>query len=143
MSGVAEAAMIWKLKSVNAISALVGARIYPRISPQESGKTPYIIIDRPPGQQNPQTSQGPAQLIITPLTIYCIGATYQESRNVGALIKPAINPNGFTGSVQWNGTWIDHCTVSQTYEASAPPAVADEVGYPIEAVDCVLFHFDC
>lgn len=143
MSAIAENALIWKLKSVNELRQFVNGRIFPRVAPEGSNKTPYIIIDRPPGQENPQLARGPSDLIKTPMTIYCVGKDYLESRTVGRLIKPAINPPNVTGSVQWNGTWIDHCVVTQTYEASAPPQVADEIGYPIEAIDCVLFHLDC
>ena len=146
VSGIPEAAIVWKLKSVNAITALVGTRIYPRIAP-EGSLYPFIVVDRPPGQSNPQTASGPASLIITPMTIYCVAnekaGGYEKSRAVGRLIKPALNPTGVTGSVIWNGTIIDHCTVSQTYEASAPPQLADEVGWPSEAVDIELFHLDC
>ena len=143
MSAIAENALIWKLKSVNAINTAVGGRIYPRIAPEGSSKTPYIIIDRPPGQVISQLSNGPASLIKTPMTILCIGATYLESRTIGRLIPAAINPTGVTGSVQWNSTWVDHCTCSQTYEADAPPQMADEIGWPIEAIDVMLFHLDC
>lgn len=146
MSGIPEAAVIWKLKSVNAINSLVNGNIFPRIAKQGT-KPPYIIIDRPPGQMNAQMANGPSQLVKTPLTIFCVGLAesggYTQSRAIARLIPPQLNPNGVTGSVQWNGTWIDHCTVSQTYEASQPPNVGDELGYPIEAIDIVLFHFEC
>lgn len=145
MSGIPEAALCWKLKSVNAINNAATGGIYPRIAPEKKAP-PYIIVDRPPGQERPQLASGPAQLIKTPMTIYCVGSQlggYLESRAIARLIPPQINPSGVTGSVQWNGTWIDHCTCSQTYEASAPPNVADEIGYPIEAIDIVLFHFEC
>jgi hypothetical protein len=139
VSGVAESALVWKLKSANTNA---GTRVYPRIAPQESNKYPYIIIDRPPGQENPQTAQGPASVIRTPLTVYCVGETYQQSRDLAAQIKPAINPSGFTSSVKWNNIWIDHCTVSSTYDASGSPIFGDEVGFPIEAVECVLFYLE-
>lgn len=142
MSGIPEAAIIWKLKSVNAINSAVNGQIFPRIAP-EKAPYPYIIVDRPPGQSNPQTSTGPAQLVKTPITIYVVGQTYSQSRSIARLLPSQLNPNGFTGSVQWNGTWIDHCTVNQTYEASGPPQVADEIGYPIEAIDITVFHFEC
>lgn len=142
MSAIPENALIWKLKSVNAISALVAARIFPRVAP-EGSKTPYIVVDRPPGQENPQLLAGPSSLLKTPMVIYCVGATYKESRDLARLIKPAINPSSVTSSVQWNGTWVDHCIVGQTYEASEPPKMGDEIGYPIEAVDVVMWHLDC
>lgn len=144
MSGIPEAAVAWKLKSANTNA---GTRVYPRMAPEVGNKTPYIIIDRPPGQQIQQTLSGPAQLIVTPLTIMCVcdeaGGGYIASRALGRQVQAALNSSGATGSVQWNGTWIDHCIVTQTYEASAPPQLGDEVGWPIEAVDIVLYHLNC
>lgn len=143
VSGIPENALIWKLKSVNAINTAVSGNIFPRSRPETSTATKYIIVDRPPGQLNPQLANGPQTLIKTPLTIYCWAPTYEASRAIARLIKPAINPSGVTGSVQWNGTSVDHCIVGQTYEASAPPAEGDEIGRPCEAIDIVLYHLDC
>lgn len=144
MSGIAEAAVVWKLKSANTNA---GTRAFPRIAPEGSNKTPYLIVDRPPGQQNPQISTGPSFLKITPMTVYCVcdekSGGYIASRALGRQVEAALNPSNVTGSVQWNGTWIDHCVVTQTYEASAPPQLADEVGWPIEAIDIVLYHLNC
>jgi hypothetical protein len=145
VSAIPENAIIWKLKSINAITAIVGTRIFPRMAKQGTLR-PYIIVDRTPGQVIPQFSSGPSQLNKTPLTIYCIGSQtggYKESRDIGRLVQSSINPAGVTGSVQWNGTWIDHCWVIQTYDSSSPPVEGDEVGFPIEAIDCLLFHLNC
>ena len=51
MSGVAEAAVIAKLKSVAGVTALVAQRVFPHIAPQETAK-PYLIVMRPEGQSN-------------------------------------------------------------------------------------------
>lgn len=143
VSGIPEKALIWKLKSVNAINSAVSGNIFPRNKPEKSTASKYLIVDRTPGQTNPQLANGPSSLIKTPMTIYCYAPDYDTSRVIARLIKPAINPASVTGSVQWNGTWIDHVTVVQTYEASEPPRAGDEVGYPCEAIDIVMHHFDC
>lgn len=148
MSAIAEAAIIWKLKSVNAVSNAATGGIYPRIAP-EGTIAPYIIVDRTPGQIRSQTARGPGALHNTPMTIFCVGKSdatgggYKQSRDLCRLVEAAINPSGVTGSVSWNGTSVDHCSVLQTYDASVDPKTADEVGYPVEALDCVLFHLNC
>lgn len=143
MSAIAENALIWKLKSVNTITAITSTRIYPRMAPESSTKTPYIVIDRPPGQEITQTISGPSTLTKTPMVIYCIGVSYKESRDLARVVQTAISATGVTGSVQWNSTWVDHLIVSQTYEASEPPKLADEIGYPIEAIDVMMWHMNC
>lgn len=114
---IAAGAVVWKLKSVNAITAIVGQRIYPGRAPQNT-PLPYIVVDRPPGQQNlGQTSQGSGKFRKSPVVVYCFadkdsgGITQAET--IRALVEPALAPSsGVVGTVTWNSISIDHVTVN-------------------------------
>ena len=145
---IAAAAVVWKLKSVNAITAIVGTRIYPCRAPQ-GATLPYLIVDRPPGQQNlALTSQGSGSLRRTPIAVYCFAdkdtGGVKQAGDLMALVDPAIAPtSGVTGSVQWNGTWIDHCTVNDTYAHIEAPVQAEEVGWRSMVGAFDVWHLNC
>lgn len=145
---IAVSAVVWKLKSVNAITAIVSTRIYPGRAPQGAA-LPYIIVDNPPGQQNiGQTGQGSGNLRKTPLMVMCFSdkdtGGLKQAGEISALVEVALAPvSGVTGSVQWNGTWIDHTTLGESYQHIEDPQEGDEVGWRSMAVPVTVFHMNC
>jgi hypothetical protein len=139
MSAVAESAVIWKLKQSSAVTAIVGDRIYPRISAQGATK-PYLIVMRPPGQQTGHTNNSQIPVARTPLIVACVGSTYEESRACSDPVSAALDPNGWTGSQFWNSTEVASCMQGETFDHSGIPELADEIGFPIEFITFELEH---
>jgi len=136
--------VVWKLKSVNAIKAIVSDRIYARRAPQAAAR-PYVVIDNPPGQeQQGRTSRGQGAFRKTPVVVYCVGSDtggVNESFTVAKLVDKALSPqDGVTGTVTWSGLSVDHCVTRDVYDASTDPTEDDEIGYPIAAVAVDVFH---
>ena len=139
MSGVAEAAVIAKLKSVAGVTALVAQRVFPHIAPQETTK-PYLIVMRPEGQSNDATAKGLTGVSRTPIIVACVGATYIESRSLSQPLITALVPASATGSATWNSTEIGSCSLDETFDRSTFPMLADEIGFPVEFVTLDLEH---
>lgn len=145
---IAASAVVWKLKSVNAITDIVSTRIYPGKAP-EGARLPYICIDRPPGQESiGRTAQGQGSIEKTPITVYCFSdkdtGGLNQAGQIVALVRSNLCPaTGVTGSVQWNGTWIDHCTGKGQYAHIENPQEGDEVGWRAMAIDIDVFHLNC
>lgn len=146
MSNTAEAAVIWKLKQDAGVSALVGARVFPRLAPQadgtpnEYGDKPYLIVMRPPGQLTGHTNNSQIPVARTPIFVACVGRTYDESRTLSNPVSAALDPNGWTGSQSWNGTEVASCWQGETYDQSTYPQLGDEIGFPCEFVTFELEH---
>lgn len=145
---IAASAVVWKLKSVNAITAIVGTRIYPCRAP-EGATLPYLIVDRPPGQQNiGATAQGKGSIRKSPVMVYCFSdrdtGGIKQAGDLEKLVNDAIVPvSGVTGSVQWNGTWIDHCMTNDSYAHIENPQEADEVGWRAMVGSFDVYHLNC
>lgn len=145
---IATAAVVWKLKSVNTITAIVGTRIYPCRAPQ-GADLPYIIVDHPPGQTSLAAySQGQGAIRKTPLVIYCYAdkdtGGIKQADDIAQLVDAAIAPvSGFASSVQWNGTWIDHCVVNDHYAHIESPQEGEEVGWRAMIVSTDVYHLNC
>lgn len=140
MSGVAESAVIAKLKSVAGVSALVAARIFPQLAPQDTEK-PYLVVMRPEGQENECLATGQLTGVSrTPIIVACVGVTYLESRSLSAPVIAALVPPSTTGSATWNGIEIGSCTLDDTFDRSTLPQLADEIGFPVEFVNLNLEH---
>lgn len=145
---IAASAVVWKLKSVSAINSVVSTRIYPGRAPQ-GATLPYICVDRPPGQV-PQAkfSTGTGSLRKTPVSVFCFGdqttGGIKQAGELVELVRAALCPtSGVTASVQWNGTWIDHCTDNGSYEHIENPQDGGEVGWRAMAIDIDVFHMNC
>lgn len=145
---IAVSAVVWKLKSVNAVTAFVGTRVYPGRAP-EGATLPYIVVDNPPGQQNlAQFSQGQGSLRKTPLVVMCFSdkdtGGLKQAGDIAAVVEPALAPtSGVTGSVVWNSTLIDHCTAGETYQHIEDPQQGDEVGWRAMAIPLMVYHLNC
>ena len=139
MSAVAESAVIAKLKTVSGVTDLVASRIFPQIAPQDMAK-PYLVVMRPEGQENIQTSGGSYPVSFTPIIIACVGATYLESRSLSQPVITALNPTSKTASETWGGIEVAACQVDDTFDRSTFPMLADEIGFPVEFVAFQLNH---
>lgn len=145
---IASSAVVWKLKSVNAITAIVSTRIYPGAAP-EGATLPYIIVDRPPGQVSlGRTSQGQGGIEKTPVTVFCFAdrdtGGLKQAGQIVELVRSNLCPaSGVTASVQWNGTWIDHCVGNGQYQHLEKPQEGDEVGWRAMAIDIDVYHLNC
>jgi hypothetical protein len=139
MSGIAESAVIARLKAVSGVSDLVAARVFPHIAPQATDK-PYLIVMRPEGQINEGTAKGLTGVSRTPIIVACVGESYIESRSLAAPVVAALVPASPTGSATWNGTEIGSCQLEDSFDRSTFPQLADEIGCPVEFVTFDLEH---
>lgn len=135
----AEKAVIAKLLATSAVTTLVSTRVYPRIAPQSDPK-PYLIVLRPEGQVNLQTSKGLYGVSVTPIVVCCVGSTYDESRSLSGPVVAALNPSTWTGSETWGTTEVASCQLNDTFDQSTLPQLADEIGAPVEFVAFDLEH---
>ena len=140
MSAVAETALIAKLKATSSVTTLVGQRVFPRIAPEGADK-PYIVVQRPPGEKRKQQTNKRSKFVQTPMSLACVGSTYESSRAVSDAVVDAVNPtSAWTGSATWGTLAVDHCSVVETYDRSGNPQLADEIGFPVEFVEVDLFY---
>lgn len=77
------------------VTAMVADRIYPVTMPQlEKGKTFYpalvFMLDEP-GRQRKQTHNGPSPLVMSPITIMCLGPRYFEVKTLAEKVRLALN----------------------------------------------------
>jgi hypothetical protein len=148
MGMIAASAVVWKLKSVGAITALVGTRIFPGKAPPGAAY-PYICVDRAPGQVSlGDHSRGQGSLYKSPVTAFCFAERdtggIKQAGTIIELVRTHLCPtSSVTGWVEWNSTWIDHCTAKGQYEASVDPKEGDEVGWRAMALDVDVFHLNC
>ena len=146
MASIPEAAVVWKLKSVSAVTALTGADgIYTRIAPQgvDEKRKPYIVVTRAEQQRTTRKLAGPDSLLLTRLTLYCCAESYETAMAVAAVVIAALDPSPNNTVATWSGLTIDYCKVTAVSDASTPPNEADEIGLPIVSVDIDLFHLNC
>jgi len=140
MSAVAETAMIAKLKATSAVTTLVGQRVFQRIAP-EGAEKPFIVVTRPPGEKRTQLTNKRSNFHKTPMSLACVGNTYESSRQVSDAVVAVVNPtSAWTGSATWGTLAVDHCEVIETYDRSGNPRLADEIGAPVEFIELDLFY---
>lgn len=143
-------AVIAKLLATAAVTDLVGQRVYPRIAPptaleRDDGETtfnPYIVVRRPAGNNITHRLARRDSFRKTPLTVYCMACDHLTACRVADVVMDALDPTASdqTGSQTWGAYSVDHCEVMDHYDASTDPQLADEIGFPIEAIDINLFH---
>ena len=144
-------AVIAKLKATSGVTDLVGQHIYPRRGP-ESVRTrndsntfaPYIVVRKPQGDNRTQLVNRRDTFRKPPLSIYCFAPTHIAASAVADAVVAAIDDGttARTGSQTWGAYTVDHCNVTDTYDASTDPSLGDEVDFYCEAIDIQLF-FNC
>ena len=142
--GVAAAsnAVIAKLKSTAAVTALVSNRIYPGDAGQ-GVEEPYIVVRRPQGDTRNQQINKRDSFRKTPLAIYCAGdrKVVNSAANVADAVIAALDPTtAVTSSQTWGTVSVDHCDVTDAYDVSENPVEADEIGFPCEVILVDLYH---
>lgn len=135
-------ALVWKLKSVGAITALVGTRIFYRQAPQTAVK-PYIVVDHPPGQRRTdRTLSGTVVMVQTHLMIRVEHA--EKSIVAMQIAKLCVSAIEATTSATWDSFSVLQVDINDVYDDSAPPQqLADEIGFPAAAIDLTLYHLNC
>ena len=143
---IPEAAVVWKLKSVGAVTANTGTDgIYTRLAPQsvDTKIKPYIVVERAEHQRPTRRLTGPDSLLLTRISVHCMGRSYEVAMTVALTVVAALDPSGVTSAMTWNGLAIDSCRVTGITDSSAPPSENDEIGFPAVTVDIDLFHLNC
>lgn len=145
MAAIPEAAVVWKLKSVGAVTANVGPRIYTRLAPQSVNEKsgPYVVVTRAEHSRQTRKLTGPDSLLQTRLSVFCCGSSYDTAMDVALTVVAALDAAGVTSSSTWNGLAVDSCRVIGVSDASEPPNDADEVGFPAVSVEVDMFHLNC
>jgi len=145
MAAIPEAAVVWKLKSVGAVTANVGSRIYTRLAAQsvDEKSGPYIVVTRAEHARQTRKLTGPDSLLQTRLSVFCCGSSYDTAMDVALTVVAALDPSSVTSAATWNGLAVDSCRVIGISDSSDPPNDADEVGFPAVSVDVDLFHLNC
>lgn len=143
-------AVIAKLLATSAVTTLVGQRVYPRRAPQSvlerhAGQTTfdsYIVVRRPSGNASDHRIARRDSFRKTSMTVYCMADDHIKACRVADAVMNALDPatTDQTGSQTWGTYSVDHCRVTDSYDASTDPNMADEIGVPIEAIDLELFH---
>ena len=143
-------AVISILQATASVTELVGKRIYPRLAPQsaltrsDGGSLfeSYIVVRRPAGEERTRKLSSRDTFRKTPMTVYCMADEHLKACRVADVVMQTLDSTSTsqTGSQSWGSYLIDHCEVIDCYDASMDPSLADEIGFPIEAIEINLYY---
>jgi hypothetical protein len=93
-----EGALLSELQATPGVTALVGARIYPGVAPQNA-TAPYITYERV-SQRVEHDLNGGGSLCVARMSYLCHAATYAAAKSAGAAIVAALDERrGVMGGV--------------------------------------------
>jgi hypothetical protein len=125
-----EQMLVRELQATAAVTALVGARIYPQAAPQ--GTTADYVTYELVGGTNVQDMSGDGGLRRARVSFLCHAATYANAKAAAAAIQNALE--GFRGTMQ--GVSVGALLL----EMEADAGFDDELRMHVVAVDFRMFY---